>query len=448
MCMHKIFSRFFILAFIALPVALPAQMGKAYEMNINGVKVIVQPSGNEIVVIKTFIRGGVQNYSVDKAGIENLALNALTECGTAKDDKNSYKDKLDRVSAQVGGSTTMDYATFTMNCIKSDFNTVWPLYTDAMLTPRFDAKEFDRIKQDAINFIRANESNPDNAIDKMARQTAFAGKNYAKDPQGTVASVTKLTAEETRKYWHSIFTRSRLVMVVVADIERSDLEAKMKDLLSKVPAGVPMLIKKESYTPAANTFKPQQRDNATNYIQGITGGPQPGTADFNAFVLAMRIFSSRHFVEIRSKNGLSYAPGAWFTAGNSNYSNIYVTTTEPDKYIAVARQLIDKVKTEGFTAEELKNMKTQYLTGVYYRQETNDAQASALGSNEIVHGNWKRANTIKDDIKKVTLDQMNAVFKKYINNITWSYQGDPKKVNAVLFTQKQTPKIPEEKKGF
>ncbi|HEY0733153.1 MAG TPA: insulinase family protein, partial [Chitinophagaceae bacterium] len=151
---------------------------------------------------------------------------------------------------------------------------------------------------------------------------------------------------------------------------------------------------------------------------------------------------------IRSKNGLSYAPNTWFTAGNSNYSNIYVTTKEPDKYIAVARRLIDKIKTEGFTAEELKNMKTQYLTGVYYRQETNDAQASSLAANEVVHGNWRRALTIKDDIKKVTLEQMNTVFRKYINNITWSYQGDPKKVTPVMYTQKQTPKMPEEKKGF
>ena len=448
MFMQKIFRQIVILVMLAAPLPLLAQMGKAYEMNINGVKVIVQPSGNDIVVIKTFIRGGVQNYPPGKAGIENLALNALTECGTAKDDKNAYKNKLDRVSAQINGSTGMDFATFTMNCIKSDFNTVWPLYADAMLTPRFDAKEFDRIKQDAINFIRSNESNPDNAIDKMARQTAFAGKSYAKDPQGTVETVTKLTPDETKKYWQAIFNRSRTVIVVVADLDRADLEAKLKTMLAAVPQGVPMVIKKESYTPAANTFKPQQRDNATNYIQGITGGPQPGTADFNAFVLAMRVFSSRHFVEIRSKNGLSYAPGAWFTAGNSNYANLYVTTTEPDKYIAVARQLIEKVKTEGFTAEELKNIKTQYLTGVYYRQETNDAQASSLGANEIIHGNWKRANTIKDDIKKVTLDQMNTVFKKYIKNITWSYQGDPKKVNASLYTQKETPKVPAEKKGF
>ena len=160
-----------------------AQMGKAYEMTINGVKVIVQPSGNDIVVIQTVIKGGVQNYPADKAVLKVLLLTALTECGTVKDDKNSFKDKLDKVSAQVGGSTGMDYASFSMNCIKSDFETVGLLYR-CMITPRFDAKEFDRIKQDAINFIRANESNPDYAIDKMAKQTAFAGKNYAKEPQG------------------------------------------------------------------------------------------------------------------------------------------------------------------------------------------------------------------------------------------------------------------------
>ncbi len=446
--MKKIFQHILLLMVILLPFSLSAQMGKAYDMMVNGVKVIVQPSGNEIVVIQTIIKGGVQNYTPAKAGIESLALSALTECGTTKDDKNSYKDKLDKVSAQVSGGTGMDYATFRMNCIKSDIETVWPLYTDAMLSPRFDTKEFDRIKQDAINNIRAEESNPDNAIDKMARQTAFAGKSYAKEPDGTVESVSKLTAAETKKYWQSIFTRSRMVIVIVADMDKAVIEAKVKEFLAKIPAGAPFIMKKESYTPAANTFKPQQRENATNYIQGITGGPKPGTPDFNAFVLAMRIFSSRHFVEVRSKNGLSYAPGAWFSAGASNYANLFVTTTEPDKYIAVARQLIDKVKKEGFTPEELKNMKTQYLTGVYYRQETNDAQAGSLAANEVIHGNWKRAITIKDDMKKVTVEQLNAVFKKYINNITWSYQGDPKKVNPVLYTQKETPKVPEEKKGF
>ena len=446
--MKKLFHYTAWIAALVFSAETNAQMGEAYDTTIQGVKVIVQPSGNGIVVIQTIIKGGVANYPTEKAGIENMAITALTECGTQKDDKNSFKNKLDLVSAQMYGNSGMDYATFTMNCIKNDFNTVWPLYAQAMTTPRFDQKEFDRIKQDAINEIRSNESNPDFAIDKMAKQNAFAGKNYAKDPGGTATTVGKLTAADTKKYWQSIFTRSRMVIVIVGDIDRSALREKVANFLSRVPAGAPFKQTKSTYAPAANTFKPQPRDNATNYVQGITSGPQPGTADYNAYILAMRVFSSRHFVEIRSKHGLSYAPGAWLTQGATTYSNIYVTTTDPDKYVAVARQLIDKVKKEGFTADELKNIKTQYLTNVYYRQETNEAQAGSLAFNEVVHGNWKRANTIKDDVKNVTLEQMNNAFKKYISNITWSYQGDPKKVTPALYTQKETPKIPEEKKAF
>lgn len=355
--MKKLFHYIVCLAGLAAPLIAASQQAKPYDMNINGVKVIVQPSGNDIVVIQTIIKGGVQNYPAAKAGIENLAINALTECGTLKDDKNSFKDKLDKVSAQVGGGSGMDFASFSLNCIKSDLDVVWPLYSDALLSPRFDAKEFDRIKQDAINNLRASESSPDNAINKLAKKTAFAGMNYSKEPQGTVESITALTPAETKKYWESVFTRSRLVIVIVADLDKATIEQKIKALLSKVPAGSPFTEQKKSYTPLANTFKEEERANATNYVRGIASGPLPGSPDYNAFAMAMSIFASKHFLEVRSKYGLSYAPQAWFSGGTTPYANLSVTTTEPDKYIAVARGLIDKVKKEGFTESELKNEK-------------------------------------------------------------------------------------------
>ena len=89
--MKKIFQLTFYGLMAIVPYSLPAQQAAPYDMTINGVKVIVQPSGNEILVVQTVIKGGVQNYPADKAGIENLAINALTECGTVKDDKNSFK---------------------------------------------------------------------------------------------------------------------------------------------------------------------------------------------------------------------------------------------------------------------------------------------------------------------------------------------------------------------
>jgi predicted Zn-dependent peptidase len=445
--MKKISS--YILVIMAfLPLSLLAQMGEAYEMSINNVKVIVQPSGNDIVEILTIIKGGVQNYSEAKAGIEGLAMTALTECGTLKDDKNSFKNKLDKVSAEIGGGTGMDFASFRMNCIKGDFEIVWPLYVDALTIPKFDAKEFARIKQDAITNLKANESNPNYAIGRMARQVAFAGKAYAKDPYGSIETVSGLTPTETKPYYHSIFNKGRVTIVVVGDLDRKTLEEKLKNFIAKIPAGKPFVLKKETYTPTVNTLKPKEKELATNYIQGITGAPLPGTPDYNAFVLAMDIFANKHFLEIRTNNGLSYAPGAWFSGGLTPYANISVSTTDPNKYIAVARHLIDSIKKEGFSEEELKNEKAGYITGVYYRQETNSAQAASLASNEVIHGNWRRTNTIKDDMKKVTTADLNRVFKQYINNLTWVYQGDPKKVDAKMYTQKETPQPPKETKAF
>jgi zinc protease len=87
-----------------------ANAQKPYEMTVEGVKVIVQPGGNDIIEIQTIIKGGVQNYPATKAGVEALAFNSLSECGTLKQDKNTIKNKLDKLSAAVYGFAAKDYA--------------------------------------------------------------------------------------------------------------------------------------------------------------------------------------------------------------------------------------------------------------------------------------------------------------------------------------------------
>lgn len=406
---------------------------KAYETTVDGVKVIVQPSGNEIVEIQTIIRGGVQNYKADKMGIEAMAMSALTECGTLKHDKNSFKDQLDKVSATIAGSSNKNYSVLRMNCIKSDFDVVWPLYVEALTQPRFDSREFARIKDDAISDLKQQDSDPDNAIDKYADKVAFANRDYAKDPNGTVDIITKLTPEETKAYYQSVFTKSRLVIVVVADMDKAAIEAKVKAMLNGVKQGAPFEFKKSFFRVYKNSINVEARDLATNYVEGITSGPEAGTPDFNAFNVAMRIFSNLHFLDVRTNNGLSYAPQAWFSVGQTSVAKFSVTTTQPDKYIAVFDKLVDKIKSEGFKAEDVADMKITYLTGFYYKNETNSAQASSIASNEVLHNNWKRSLTLVDDVKKLTVEQVSDAFRKYINNIVWVYQGDPKKVTQVLY---------------
>ncbi len=433
-----------LLVIFSLPAM--AQSRPPYEMTINGVKVIVQPSGNEIVEVLTVFKGGVQNYPADRAGIENLAITALTECGTKNDSKNSFKDKLDKVSAEISGSAGMDFSTLRLNCIKSDFDQVWPLYVDAITIPLFDSAEFDRMRQDAISGIKSRASKPDYAISKFSKETAFKGKDYAKSPNGEEDIVKKITAPETRAYYSSILSRSRILIVVVAELDKSVIEKMIKQLIATIPDGKEVKLNRYSYVPSKNTFDAQKKAVATNYIQGITSGPQPGSADFNAFSIAMDIFYDRQYLEVRTNNGLSYAPQTGFSGGLSPYTIFRVSTTNPNKYISVMDPLLDKVHSEGFTTDEVKNSKTGYITGFYSKMETNAAQAASLAANELLFNDWHRSLRINEDLKKVNVEDVNKSFNKYVNDITWVYQGDTSKVYPVLYTTSPSnSKLPENK---
>ncbi|NTS40261.1 insulinase family protein [Flavisolibacter sp. BT320] len=434
--------------FLLLCLHASAQQAKPYEMLVNGVKVIVVPSGNEIVQVDMVLKGGVQNYTAEQAGIERLALRALTECGTQKHDKNSFKNTLDDVDAQMYGFAGKDASRVVLNCIKGDFETVWPLYVEAITAPKFDAKEFDRIKAEALTQLRQQESNPDFALQKMAMETVFKGMDYAKMPNGTADAIAKLTPASTKAYYDQTLTRSRIFFVVVGDITKEALQQKMTALIQKIPQGKPFALKRETFVPKENTFLPQEKEVATNYIMGISGAPAANSKEYYPALLASRMFYNKAFLEVRTNNGLSYAPSAGISTGLTPYSMLYVTTKDPDKYIAVARNMVDKIKKDGFPEDDVQNTKNTYTTNFYATNETNGALANLVGNFEVLQGDWKKAFSLKEDLQAVKPADVNQVFNKYIGKFNWVYQGDPKRATQTLFTQPQTPPVPEVKKAF
>ena len=434
--------------FLLIALAGRAQKTGPYDMLINGVKVIVVPSGNEIVQVDLVIKGGVQNYTTEQAGIERMALRALTECGTMKRDKNSFKNVLDDVDAQMAGFAGRDASRVFMNCIKTDFETVWPLYVEALTMPKFDAKEFARIKDEAITQLRQQESNPDFALQKMAMETVFKGMDYAKMPNGTIGNIEKLTPAATKAYLNQTLTRSRIFFVVVGDLPKEDLQKKMTALIAKIPQGKPFVLKRSTYVPNENAFAAQPREVATNYIMGISGAPAATSKEYYPALLASRLFYNKAFLEVRTNNGLSYAPAASISMGLTPYSMLYVTTKDPDKYIAVARNMVDKIKQDGFPADDVQNMKNAFSTNFYSTNETNGALANLVGNMEVIKGDWKKAFSLREDLQAVSPADVNQVFSKYIGKFNWVYQGDPKVVTQTLYTQPQTPQMPEVKKAF
>jgi len=154
--------------------------------------------------------------------------------------------------------------------------------------------------------------------------------------------------------------------------------------------------------------------------------------------VAMSIMYDKFFVELRTKRSLTYAPSAYYNTSASRNPNavFYASSTKPKEALQVMIDQINDVKNNGFKDKELKDKKEEFLTNYYTRLETNDAQSLSIGANEI-SGTWKNFETFMTDVDKVSVADMNRVFKKYSNSINWMYLGKDTEVTKEDFKQPQ-----------
>ncbi len=422
-----------ILALLFIPISGNASDGEEFE--VEGVKVILKPSVKEVISVRLFIDGGTANYTKDKEGIEALTLNLATSGGTQSMPKVEFNNELEKIGTTINSSTNFDYGDVSLTCVKTYWDKSWSLFADAIMNPAFDQKEFQITQDQFIAGAQQSESNPDAHLLNMSMAHVFEGKNYSKIPNGTVSSLQALTPQDVKDYYNTIMVKNRIFLVVVGDISKEDITSKIRSSLANLPAGEPAKIEDRLLFTEASEMV-EDRDIETNYIRGVFSAPKMSEEDGIPMRLAMAILGDRFFVELRTKRSLSYAPSAFYSTGaiRNPYNVMYISTQKPKESMEVMVGILEDVKKNGFTEEELKNKKEMFATLYYMNLMTNSAQTQSLGTSEII-SDFTLTEDFNKKIKEVTLEEMNQVFDKYSNIIKWTYLGDETAVTKEDFKQ-------------
>jgi zinc protease len=395
------------------------------SFDVAGIKVILKPTVKEIISVRMFYRGGVNNYSAANAGIEDMALVAATECGTKKYNKNAFKDLQDQYGIEIGGSSVYDFGTISMNCISKYFNQGWDLFAESIVNPTFDPKELDQVKTKMISDIKQQESDPEDYIENEAIKSAFKDTPYAIDPSGDETTLSKFTSADIKKYYTGILNKNQMFLVVVGKISKEDLIKKITASFAAIPSKpyTPKTYNVPAFTGSSVITK--ERSVATNYIVGLVNAPKMSSEDYVAYRLAISVLSSNLFREIRTKRNLSYAPGAHQTSGQIPYAIVSVSTTEPKASVEVMVNELKELQEETVSDEGLQQLKGSFITNNYMKEQSSAAMAVGLGQAEIM-GSWKIVEELPNKINAATAEQIRDAAKKYISGIKWSYLGDLK----------------------
>lgn len=435
-----------LITFVAFAFTLSAQESTK-EMMVDGVKVIFKKIDKKVVTASLIIKGGTANYNKAKEGVEQFALSLATDGGTKMYDKDSYNTALEKMGSSIGANSGYDYGSINVTSLKRNFDETWKLFVDVVNNPLMPESEFDLLKSKMIAGAQQSDSDPDTKLRNLAMVNNFTGLPYANIAEGTEESLTAITLDDVNQHFEKVVTKNNVMLIVVGNLEETDLQAKVEALIAGLPEGEVLTHKYGKLNISSSKVVPQPRDIKTNYVRGYMNAPTPNDADHTATQVAMQIVRDRLFKEIRTKRNLSYAPAAYLPGGvtKAPYIVWYVTTDKPNESIQVMYDEINNLRTDGFTEKELKDKKASFLTQHFMRQESGSRQANALATAEISGSGWQKMDTYLDKVNSLTIDDLNKAFKKYAKGIQWTYLGDDTLVDETVFSQELPPLEVKEK---
>ncbi len=404
------------------------------EFEVNGLKVLVKRrAGSQTVSAGLFLRGGARNVNERNAGVESLMWDVATEAGT-NFPREMLRKELARMGSGIGSGVNYDYSALTLATTRPNFDRSWDIFTDVALHPAFTLEDFKRVQNRSVISRRDDTDTPDSYLQLLQARVAYAGHPYLNDPDGTADTLSRLTIDDVRRFHKEMLQTTRLLLVVVGDLDPATVRRRVADSFGKLPRGDyrPQPVAQLAFNNA--TVDITQRALPTNYVQAVFAAPSLTSDDIYPMRVASSLLNDRVLVEVRFRRNLSYAPSAFLRDQGANVGGIYVTAVDANQAISVMLHEISVLQRERVDAQDISSEVNGYLTKYYMGQETNAAQAGELGLYELIGGGWRNSLDILARVRAVTPADVQRVAQKYMHNLRFVVIGDPAQVDKTLFT--------------
>ena len=398
--------------------------------DVAGVRVIHRLTpANDVVAANIYLLGGVRQITEDNAGIEPLLLEA-SDRGTREYAGDKVRTTLSRLGSTMVVDPETDWTIFGLRATRGGFDSTWSVLASRLMHPTLDSSQVGLVREQMIAGVRQRGDSPDALVSFMADSFAFSGHPYARSTLGTERSLSRLTVAALRRYHDEQIVKSRLLVVVVGNVSRAQVERLITRTIGTLPNGsyrwtLPDVV------PVRNAgFAVEPRALPTNYILGYYLGPPAGSKDYQALRVAAAVLSGQLFAEIRSRRNLTYAVDAPFVERAIASGGLYVTTVSPDTTLALMHQQIAALQQGTIDHESLERLVQQFITEYFLNNETNAEQANFLARAQLYRGDFRIADRFVDELRQVSPEDVQRVARQYMRDVRFAYVGDSLRLSA------------------
>ena len=387
----------------------------------NGQTVIVyEIHNNPIVTIDTWIKTGSINETDANNGVAHF-LEHLFFKGTKAHPTGEMDRILESKGAVINAATSKDFTHYYITIPSEYFDTAMDLHSDMLLNPQIPRKELEQERKVVLEEISKDENNPSRKVYDNLNDMMYTTHPYKRKVIGSENIIGTIRREEILDYFNKFYAPSNMVTIVVGDVDT----AKAIEKISKCFA-------QEYRKPIKTHFKSENQlqnqkrkvdytDAQSGYLMMGFRGVNINNNDTYALDVLAEILgggkSSRLYRDIKEKKDLAYS----ISASNGSYKDdgiFYISANYvPSNLEKLEKSIFEEIKNiqkYGITEEELERAKNIIIQDTYYSRESTSNISSELGYIYALTNNSQIYDNYVENIKKVTINQVNAAADKFL----------------------------------
>jgi zinc protease len=403
------------------------------------------------VALRLVFRAGSVDDPPGKEGLTALTAAVMEEGGTEKLASSELVRALYPLAAELSVKVDKEMTAFAGRCPRASLERFLPLMEDVVLRPRFDPRDFERLRSRAVDAIeKALRTENDEALGKEALSLElYRGHPYGHFSGGTVEALRRITLDDVKAQWRNVFTRARVVVGAAGGYE-GDLAARIARDLAALPGGAPQAPVPPPAAKAPRFLLVEKGSTPTAISMGFTWDVKRGDPDFPALVVAVSALGEhrqgaafRLFKQLREVRGLNYgdyaypehfeqAAGSALPQVNRARSRqeftVWVRPVEPQHRLFAVRAALREVELwvkDGLTAVELDRVR-RFLLGYTLTFAQTDSRRLGYAIDDRFYGldqGW--LEMLRARLPSLTLEEVNAAVRRHV---------DPARLRIVVAT--------------
>lgn len=388
----------------------------------DGLRVIlVEDRRVPFVTLRLVVRAGSAHDPTDLPGLAALTAHCLTQ-GTQKRSSFRFARAVEELGATLDAHANRDYSTVSATVLAENLTPLLKLMAETVLKPAFDPKEVELAKENTIQTLRYQRTQPAFLARERYAQVLFGNHPYSRIAPSE-ESVNAMTPDTLREFHASNYTPDNSLLVVVGAVDASQLRKDLDKAFARwQPKGV-------THQPHE---QPPSRERRTVHLVDRSGSvqvnllighlaPRPNDPDFLALELTNTALGgragSRLFMNVREQKGFAYDVSSHLSQHREASTFSMSAQVRPEVAGEAVEEMLKEVEVlrrDGITQSELDSTKN-YLNGTFsIHLSTQGGIAGEIVAIEMLELPKDSMETYRERVQSITLEAVRDVVQRHL----------------------------------